>query len=867
MMRTRPVALASCAALLALAPAPHRTPASDTRQRRIDIQHLALDLRLNWKLSRVEGTATLTFTPLRPTRVVPLDAAFLVISRVSLGTGATLDFTNGATADDDALQVTLDRTYSPGESMDLRIAYHTTWVNHADPNALGGSNGKGVRFFQPSITEPRKRRQAWSMGEPTGNRYWFPGYDGPDDLRTTDLRFTVDTPLTVVSNGTLHETRVNADGTRTYHWRLDVPHANHLTAFAVGEWTEVTQRDGPVTLRSFGYPDEVEAVRASVERLPEMWRFLTEVTGRPSPFPSYAQLFVQDAPWGVGYASFATLTENMIDDERTHAEYRWLWDGLAAEGAATQWFSGVVVPHDWRDAWLSRGLAHYFDGLFNEHRNGRDELLLWQLGGDHSTYHGDWSAGVRQPVVPSTRADGEALASGNTPYSKGALVLHMLRQQLGDTLWWKGIRLYLDRHAGRAVRTADFQRAMEDASSSHLDWFFRQWVYGIGHPAFEVTTQFDSVRREVEVVVRQVQLRDTTVQHPQVELFEGPLDVGLGERTERIWIAAQRENVFRFPAPFAPRFVSFDRGNSWIKELRFARSVDQLVAQLTEDPDLTGRVWAIRELAKVLRDTTQPPAVRGRVHRALRDFAGGHTYWRPRYFALLQLSGWASGLSPAEHQRVLDVDTRSAVRGIIDRDSSWVRAQAISLLGLARDPADVPRFRALLRDRFHTVNYAAAIALGQGRAPRTFETLTRLMREPSWKGENSLAALAGLKELGDARAAGVAMEFLGDTSSTRWYLATSRWDYRIAAAEVLAALGREALAWPTVEGRFTASMREGDVNDIFSNLLLMATLGDPRATGAFSQVRARFGQDPNALGALQAFEDQWKQAVARRAQP
>ncbi|MBL8960145.1 MAG: hypothetical protein JNJ98_09850, partial [Gemmatimonadetes bacterium] len=153
-MRTRPVALASCAALLALAPAPHPASAPDARPRRIDIRHLALDLRLNWAQSRVEGTATLTFTPLRPTRVITLDAAFLAIARVTLGRGTSLEFTNGGTADDDALRITLDRTYAPGESIDVQIAYHSTWVNHADPNALGGSNGKGVRFFQPTTTEP-----------------------------------------------------------------------------------------------------------------------------------------------------------------------------------------------------------------------------------------------------------------------------------------------------------------------------------------------------------------------------------------------------------------------------------------------------------------------------------------------------------------------------------------------------------------------------------------------------------------------------------------------------------------------------------------------------------------------------------------
>ncbi|MBL8980868.1 MAG: M1 family metallopeptidase, partial [Gemmatimonadetes bacterium] len=827
----------------------------------------ALDLRLDWPRARVEGTATITFTPLRPTRVVTLDAAHLDISRITLGNDVALDFTNGGSAADDALRITLDRSYAPGEVVALRIAYRSTWVNHSDPNALGGSTGSGIRFFRPSTTEPRKRRQAWSIGEPTGNRYWFPGYDAPDDLRTTDLRFTVDTPLTVVSNGTLQGTQPNADGTRTFHWRLDVPHANHLTAFAAGEWVDQPQTVGNVTLHNFGYPDEAAAVRASVERLPEMWRWFEQVTGRPSPHGSYSQVFVQDAPWGVGAASFATLTENMIDDERTHAEYRWLWDGLEAEGAATQWFGGVVVPHDWRDAWLARAFAHYFDGLFNEHRNGREELLLWHLGGDRATYLADWAGGVRQPIVPLTRAEGESAAPGNTPLSRGALVLHMLRQQLGDSAWWKGVRHYLDRHAGQPVRTADFQRAMEAANSIDLSWFFRQWVFGIGHPVFDVTSRYDTSARAVEVVVRQVQQRDSTVSHPMVAYFEGPMVLGIGDRSETVWISDVAENVFRFPMSAAPPFVSFDRGNTWIKEVRFPRLVPELVAQLDADPDPTGKAWAITELGKRLRDTTATADERALVLSALRRFSAGPAYWRLRYTALIQLNAWVTAGDTAEQARRLDPETRTVLRGIIVRDSSWVRAQAIMTLGHARDRRDVPTFTTLLRDRFHTVNYNAAIALGQGRAPRARETLARLMREPSWKGENILAGLAGLRALGDPDAAPLALEVLRDTTATRWYLAVSRWDYRIAAAELLAALGRAELAWPTVAHRFEGAMREGDVNDIFSNVLLMATLGDARAPALFARVRERFAGNATALGALQGFEEQWKAQSAARPHP
>jgi aminopeptidase N len=79
------------------------------------------------------------------------------------------------------------------------------------------------------------------MGEPESNRYWFPGYDSPNDFRTTEFTATVDKSLTVISNGSLVETRDNPDGTRTFHWKMDTPYANYLTSFVVGEYVDVKQ--------------------------------------------------------------------------------------------------------------------------------------------------------------------------------------------------------------------------------------------------------------------------------------------------------------------------------------------------------------------------------------------------------------------------------------------------------------------------------------------------------------------------------------------------------------------------------------------------------------------------------------------------
>ena len=63
----------------------------------------------------------------------------------------------------------------------------------------------------------------------------------------------------------------------------------------------------------------------------------------------------------------------------------------------------------------------------------------------------------------------------------------MLRQVVGEEPFWRGVQLYTRRNAGREVITADFERAIEEATGRSLARFFEQWLYKAGHPEFNVT--------------------------------------------------------------------------------------------------------------------------------------------------------------------------------------------------------------------------------------------------------------------------------------------------------------------------------------------------------------------------------------------
>lgn len=862
----RPLPLAALLSLLlgtTLAAARPSVAEPPARRRTVDVKHLVLDLRFDWAARRAAGTATLTLAPLRATDHVTLDAGHLGIEAVTLDDGTPLAFTYDGGDQDDGLRIRLGEARPAGRDLTLRIAYHTTWQNRSDPLNLGGSDGPGLRFFSPTTTEPMKRRQLWSQGLPAGNRYWFPGYDAPDDWRTTELFLTVDAPLVALGNGTLVDTRDHPDGTRTFHWRAERPHANHLTAIVIGDYAAVRQEAAGVALESWGYPDEVAAVEATAERLPAMLRFFAEATGAPYPGPRYAQAFVQDLPWGAGNHGLATLTENMIDDFRTHADWRYLWDGLEAEALAAQWLGGLYSPRDWRDTWLTRGAAHYFDGLFNERVNGRTEFLLWQLAGDQATALGDWNAGLRRPVVPADPDSGRAWALDNTPWARGALVLHQLRAQLGDARFARAMRHFVATAAGRPVSTADFQRAVEAASGERLGWFFDQWVHGIGHPVFVVTHAYDSARGRLTLRVRQVQTPDPKAPAPQVRWFRGWVEVEVDDRVERVWLAPREDNVLSLAAPTAPRLVHFDFESAWLKELTFEKPLEELLYQVAHDRDVLGRRWAMGELTARARHDSTSPATRSRIAEALWQVALGDGYWRERAGALARLQALLAPAA-ADGPVALDSATTARLKTLIRTERSWLRAAALRFLGTTRDTACAALYLEAMREESHPVINAAAHALGLSRSPGAYDALTALGRIPSWKGENRLSALLGLKALGDPRGGDAALEAVADVTSTRWYLATSTWDFRLAGAEALVALSQGDRAVPLVLSRLEQALAEDDLNDVFSNVLLLITLADPRGAAVFDRLRAHYHDDPRALAAVEVYATQFQEAVAAR---
>jgi aminopeptidase N len=743
-----------------------------------DVRHLDLDLTLDFAAQTLHGAVTTTFSVLfEELSEVAFDAAELAVERVTLAaTDAALPFW----IEGEKLRVRLDRVYRYGEELAVRVEYR------ARPRA-------GFTFVRPTEGNPELPVQAWSMGETEYHHYWFPCHDYPNDRATTALTCTVPGSFLVISNGRLVEVRDNPDKTKTYIWRMDVPFPAYLLTLVAGEFAELRDAWGDVPVTYYVPRGREEDGRRMLGKTPHMIAFFSERFGVDYPYPKYAQTVAQQYLGAMENASATTHSYRFLPDERASLDYS--PEPTVAHELVHQWHGDLIAVRDWSETWLKEGFATYFAAVWTQHDQGEDEFRIALQGEQHGYLEAD--ARGRRPIVYGvTRKNADELFDMH-PYNKAGCVLHMLRQVVGDEPFWRGVQLYTRRNAGREVVTADFERAMEEATGRSLARFFDQWIRKAGHPEFHVSFTWDDEHKLAKLSVAQTQRVDD-----RTPLFVTPVDVGflVPEATEPKLVTfrvalEEAQQAFYLPLPARPLAVRFDQGGWLLKTLEFDRPTELLSAQLRYDPDVLGRIEAAEALGKKVDAASVA---------ALEQAFGEEPFWAVR-------AAVAEALAGQRTERALD-----ALLAALEREQHpRVRRALLHGLGQFRAPeqaALAERAAVALRDDLargepsYYAEAAAATALGRTRTPDAFEALLAKVETPSWLEIVRGGVFVGLGELGDERAVDVLISRLLDPGSPM--------DVRAAAAQGLLALGRTGLV-----GAEAARTRVVEA--------LMAALADP----------------------------------------
>ena len=301
---------------------------------------------------------------------------------------------------------------------------------------------------------------AATLNEPDGARHWFPANDHPSDKATFSFHVDVPTPLVAVANGMLDSKVGQADRT-IWSWNEAAPMTTYLSQVTIGDFelTDGTLVDG-VTIRNAFAPEVAVRAATAAAATPEMLRFLSGWFGR-YPFSTYGIMVPDGGPRSLAFEAqtFSLIASDLFRDST-------LASAILAHELAHQWFGDSVSPKTWDETWLNEGFATYAEWLWSDHALG--DPLQGEV--DRAV-----NAVRRSPDV-ATDDPGVDEMFGTAPYERGALTLHALRLTIGDEMFVKILRTYVERFGGKTATTEDFISVANEVSGQNLTRFFRSWL-------------------------------------------------------------------------------------------------------------------------------------------------------------------------------------------------------------------------------------------------------------------------------------------------------------------------------------------------------------------------------------------------------
>ena len=291
-----------------------------------DLINTKLDVKFDYAKSYLYGKAWVTMKPhFYPTDTVVLDAKGMDINKVAIekeGKQTALKFDY----DGMILRIHLDRTYKYTESFTLFIDYTSKPNELKVKGSAAITDAKGLYFINPKGEEKGKPTQIWTQGETEANSVWFPTIDKPNQKTTEEIYMTVPSKYVTLSNGIMVDQKSNADGTRTDHWKMDLPHAPYLFFMGVGDYAIVKDSYKGKDVNYYVEKEYAPVAKRIFGNTPEMIAFYSRITGIDYPWPKYDQIVGRD------YVSGAMEnTTSTLHMESAQQDARELTDGNAWE--------------------------------------------------------------------------------------------------------------------------------------------------------------------------------------------------------------------------------------------------------------------------------------------------------------------------------------------------------------------------------------------------------------------------------------------------------------------------------------------------------------------------------------------------------
>lgn len=716
-----------------------------------DLIHTKLEVNFDWKKSRMNGKATISAKQhFYASDSLILDAKGMDIKKVELN-GKALSFIY---ADSLKLRIKLDKSYSRDEKFTVVIDY----VSKPDERTTGGSaaitSDKGLYFVNPKGDDTGKMPQIWTQGETEANSVWFPTVDAPNAKTTQEMLITVEDKYLTLSNGKMIASVKNTNGTRTDHWKQDLPHAPYLFMMAVGEFKIVkdiyTRPDGSkMDVNYYVEPEFESNAKAIFGETPAMIKFFSQRLGVEFPWDKYSQIVVRDYVSGamentgaVIFGDYVYKTDRELMDANDQS--------IIAHELFHHWFGDLVTCESWANLPLNESFANYSQYLWDEHRYGIDEAD-YQADKEARGY---FRSGMQQGyhnLIWFAHYDKEDMFDGHS-YNKGGRILHMLRNYLGDEAFFKGLNNYLITNKYKAAEVHNLRMAFEEVTGEDLNWFFDQWFLGKGHPIVFTTQSVNTDDKTVTISTTQKQATD------DFPIYKLPVTFAIwddkGKRSEKVIIDSINQS-FTFSYSGELKNVLFDENQVLLGKFYEDKPVNQFIHQYYNSPRLMARITALKrtlrvkssEISKLMFDAMSDPFWAVRMV-AIENYAKVNEKLEDKYLlkikeiALKDVKSQTRSMAVSSLGSLNKEEATVFLKEILTKEKSFVViSNALQALMTANPDEAITIARNMEKDNIKSTNLTIAEIYSQKGEAQDYQFFERVMKNRTLQGYDELQVM------------------------------------------------------------------------------------------------------------------------------
>ena len=421
-------------------------------QDKVDFTHAKATISVYPDSKQIQGYVSYELKVLEQIDSVFLDAKNMTFQSVRLNR-------RKKRFENDGKHLILHHNFKKGKTYNIGLEYNT--------------NPKQTVYFMGVEDGIKGNEQVWTQGQGKYTSYWLPSLDAMEEKVEFDLSLSADDDYEVIANGVLKNVQ-KAGHLKTWSFDMNNPMSSYLVAFVIGNYDkqELTTASG-IPIENYYYPQDSLKVEPTYRYTNQLFDFLEIEIGVPYPWQNYKQVPVRDFLYaGMENTGATIFSDAYVIDSVAFVDKNYV--NVNAHEFAHQWFGNLVTEKDGTHHWLHEGFASYYAYLAEKEIFG-ENYFYWKL---YDT--------ALQLYEQSKDGKGESLndpkASSLTFYEKGAWALVMLRYQIGDEAFKKGIKTYLQKYQYQNVTIEQFIKEMELASGTNLSPYKSEWLNATDFP-------------------------------------------------------------------------------------------------------------------------------------------------------------------------------------------------------------------------------------------------------------------------------------------------------------------------------------------------------------------------------------------------